>query len=77
MMRFTVEESNLICMYNTGTRAGTLTRLRIFLPIIENPDMQTIADSVVAKLDNMADAEFATIAFEPVHPDVEDEHGDG
>ena len=50
MMKFTVEESNLICMYDTGIRVGTLTGLQIFLPIIEGLDMQTIADSVADKL---------------------------
>ncbi|MEL7609647.1 MAG: transposon-transfer assisting family protein [Bacillota bacterium] len=77
MMKFTVEESNLICMYNTGTRVGTLTALRMFLPVIEDPDMRAIADSVAAKLNGMTDAEFAAIAFEPVPPDAEDEHGGG
>ena len=76
MMKFTVEESNLICIYNTGTRSGTLNGLWMFLPFIDDPDMRAIADSAAAKLDGMADAEFAAIAFEPVPPDTEDEHGD-
>lgn len=77
MMRFTVEESNLICMYNTGTRAGTLAGLRMLLPFIDDPDMRAIADSAAAKLGGMTDAEFVTIAFEPIHPNAEDEHGGG
>ncbi|MEL7608316.1 MAG: transposon-transfer assisting family protein [Bacillota bacterium] len=75
MIKFTVEESNLICMYNTGTRVGTLTALRMFLPFIDDPDMRAIADSTAAKLDGMTDAEFAAVAFGPVHPDADDEHG--
>ena len=77
MMRFTVEESNLICMYNTGTRAGTLAGLRMLLPFIDDPVMRAIVDSAAAKLGGMADTEYAAIAFEPVHPDAEDEHGGG
>lgn len=75
MMKFTVEESNLICIYNTGTRAGTLAELRTALPFIDDPDMRIIADNVAAKLDGMADAAFAAIAFEPVDADAEDENG--
>ena len=77
MMKFTVEESNLICIYNTGTRAGTLAELRAAQPIINDPGIRDIADNAVAKLAGMADAEFTAIAFEPVHPDSEDEHGGG
>ena len=77
MMKFTVEESNLICMYNTGTRIRTLAGLRMLLPLIDDPDMRAVTDSAAVKLDNMTDAEFAAIAFEPVPPDAEDEHGGG
>jgi hypothetical protein len=76
-MKITVEESNLICIYNTGARAGTLAELRTALPFIDDPDMRAIADSAAAKLGGMTNAEFAAIAFEPVHPDAEDEHGGG
>lgn len=77
MLKFTIEESNLICIYNTGARAGTLVELRAALPSIGDPDMRAVADSASAKLDGMTDAEFAAIAFEPVHPDAEDEYGGG
>ncbi|HWR23485.1 MAG TPA: transposon-transfer assisting family protein [Feifaniaceae bacterium] len=77
MMKITVEESNLICIYDTGARAGTLAELRAALPLIDDPDMRAVANSAAAKLGSMTDAEFAAIAFEPVRPDAEDEHGGG
>lgn len=77
MMKFTVEESNLICIYNTGARAGALAELRAAVPFIDDPDMRVIADSAAAKLDGMADAEFAAVVFESVPPDAEDENGNG
>lgn len=79
MMKFTVEETNLICMYHTDTRAGTLAALRTVLPFIDDRNMRQIADSAAAKLVSMTDAEFAAIAFEPVHPVLfaEDKHGGG
>ena len=77
MIKITIEESNMICIYNTGARAETLAELRAALPSIDDPDMRAIADSAAAKLDGMADAEFAAIPFEPIHPDAEDEHEGG
>jgi hypothetical protein len=79
MMKFTVEETNLLCIYHADTRAGTRDALRTALPFIDERDMQAIADSAAAKLDGMTDAEFAVTVFEPVHPVLfaEDEHGGG
>lgn len=52
-MNFSVEEENLICMYHTSDRRRTMAAL---------PDMDTemrrLANSAIAKLEHMTDADF-------------------
>lgn len=52
-MNFSVEEENLICMCHTSDRRRTMAAL---------PDMDTemrrLANSAIAKLEHMTDADF-------------------
>lgn len=68
MERFTVEEMNLICIYNAGVRVKLLFDMRAALPDIDDPEVHSIADRVINKLEEMTDAEFSEISFEPIRP---------
>jgi hypothetical protein len=61
MERFTVEEINLLCIYNTDTRAGLLADLRQALPDIFDPELREIVETAAAKLDSLSDAEYIEI----------------
>lgn len=76
-MDFTIEESNLICIYADGTRIGTIANLRAALPFTDDPEMREIFFAVLRKLDAMTDAAFSATELEPVYPTIfsEDEHG--
>ena len=66
-MSFTNDEMNLMCIYNTGTREGTLnalTALREYLTA-EETELRDMTDSVVEKLGKMSDAEFAALDLYP------------
>lgn len=66
-MSFTNDEMNLMCIYNTGTREGTLnalTAMREYLTA-EETDLRDMTDSVVEKLGKMSDAEFAALDLYP------------
>ena len=56
-MSFTNDEMNLMCIYNTGTREGTLTP--------EETELRDMTDSVVEKLKKMSDTEFAALDLYP------------
>lgn len=68
MERFTVEEINLICIYNAGVRVQLLSDMRAALPDIDDPEIRSVADRVINKLEKMTDAEFSGISFEPIRP---------
>ena len=63
MGTFTFEETNLLCIYNTGSRAGlveALTEMRGEL-LPEETELRELTDSTLSKLQAMSDAEFAEL----------------
>ena len=63
MGNFTFEETNLLCIYNTGSRTGlidALTKMRGELSP-EETELRELTDSALGKLQAMSDAEFAKL----------------
>ena len=56
-MNFSVEEENLICMYHTSDRRRTMARMLATLPDMDT-EMWRLANSTIAKLERMTDADF-------------------
>jgi len=63
MDKLTVEETNLICIYNTGTREGLLEELSEMQTHLEEDETELIelTKSVVNKITIMNDDEFNNI----------------
>lgn len=67
MGNFTFEEMNLMCIYNTGSRAGlieALTEMRGELSP-EESELRELTDSALSKLRAMNDAEFGELELYP------------
>ena len=67
MRTFTFEETNLLCIYNTGSRAGlieALTEMRGEL-LPEETELRELTDSALSKLQAVSDAEFAELELYP------------
>ena len=67
MGNFTFEETNLLCIYNTGSRTGlieALTEMRGELSA-EETELLALTDSALAKLRAMTDEEFAQLELYP------------
>ena len=60
MMDFTVEEINLMCIYNTGTRTGLIDALENMTGYLtkEETELRGLAESVIARLRAMTDSDF-------------------
>ncbi len=63
MDKFTVEEINLMCIYNTGSRTALMGDLTAGLRDVYEPDMITIFNSTLEKLATLTDREYADIGF--------------
>jgi len=66
MERFTVEQTNLICIYNTCTREGLLDELSEMQTHLEEDETELLklAQSVMDKVTVMNDGEFDSMTAE-------------
>ena len=67
-MRFTVEETNLMCIYGTDSRQGLtheLEEMQTHLQADET-ELKELSTSVITKLKGMTDEEFEEIKSELV-----------
>jgi len=60
---FSVEETNLMCIFDTANREQLIRELEDSHKSIYDPDMHEICHNVIKKLTNMSDENFASIGL--------------
>lgn len=66
MSKFTVEEINFMCVFETQDRMDMIGQIRQVMPHIKDSDMEELGKQVLGKLQNMTDEEFAEVDLEVV-----------
>lgn len=66
MDNFTVEEINLMCVFEGQDRAGMIADIKNVIPHIQDSDMAELVGKVLGKLETMSDEDFAQIVLEAV-----------
>ena len=66
MNKFTVEEINFMCVFETQNRMKMMEKIRRIMPYIKDSDMEDLSRQVLRKLDGMTDKEFAGNSLEAV-----------
>ena len=66
MNKFTVEESNFMCVFEAQNRMKMMEEIRRVMPHIRDSDMEELSRQVLRKLEGMTDKEFAEISLEAV-----------
>lgn len=64
-MGFTVEEINLMGVYDTSDRGRLLAGIRESLPHLLEPELKELAQGVIGRLEAMTDREFAALILAP------------
>lgn len=64
MDKFTVEEINLMCVFEGQDRTGMIAEIKNVIPHIQDSDMVELAGQVTGKLEAMSDEEFAQVALD-------------
>lgn len=64
MDKFTVEEINLMCVFEGQGRSGMIADIKNVIPHIQDSDMVELSGQVLEKLEDMSDEEFAEVALE-------------
>ena len=74
MDRFSIEELNLMCIYNTGSRIGLISELKKLEPELaeEDAELMDLVQNVLQKLTAMSDQEYSELILVPDYKD-EDE----
>ena len=62
--KFTVEETNLLSIYMTGSKEGLILAMNAALPFMDG-EMRDFAARTLAKVERMTEAEFAGLAVYP------------
>ena len=60
MNNFTVEETNLLNIYMTGSKEGLIVAMNAALPFMDG-EMRDFAARTLAKVERMGEAEFAVL----------------
>ena len=66
MNKFTVEESNFMCVFEAQNRMKMMEEIRRVMPHIKDSDMEELSGQVLRKLEGMTDKELAEISLEAV-----------
>ena len=63
---FTLAETNLMVIYNPGTRLGLIEELKAMMKYLspEETDLQALTLSTLGKLERLTDTAFAALALE-------------
>lgn len=63
---FTLAETNLMVIYNPGTRLGLIEELKAMMKYLspEETDLQALTLSTLGKLERMTDTAFAALDLE-------------
>lgn len=73
-MNLTYDELMMLCIYNTGSRAGVidaLSEMRTYLEPDEE-ELLSLTDTVIGKLTQMSDADFEALDLIPDFDEEED-----
>ena len=62
--KFTVEETNLLSIYMTGSKEGLAVAMNAALPFMDG-EMRDFTARTLAKVEHMTEAEFAGLAVYP------------
>ena len=67
MTTFNLEEINLMCIYDTGSRNGLLTELEKVLPLLAEDDVELIqlVQTALKKARQMTDLEYGQLILIP------------
>ena len=74
MDRFSIEELNLMCIYDTGTRSGLMAGLeKIALELApEEAELAGLIQSALKKLTTMSDQEYGELILVPDYKEEDD-----
>ncbi|MCL2774876.1 MAG: transposon-transfer assisting family protein [Oscillospiraceae bacterium] len=72
--KFSAEEINLMCIYDTTNRVKLISDIKNNLPDVSDPELIEIMETVIDKLEHTTNEDFTSINFFPASEFDEDEN---
>ena len=72
-MNYTVEEINLMCIYDTSDRYILIGEMEAALPFVKDREIRTLMEKALEKLHITGDADFAALPLIPIWEGYDDE----
>ena len=71
-MRFSLEEINLMCIYDCTSRSGLIDELEDAMEFGDDPGMLQLMEQTIEKLHRATDAQFAKLPLVPAWEDADE-----
>lgn len=68
-MSFSLEEINLMCIYDCTSRSGLISELEDALEYTDEPEMLRVMEQTIEKLYRMIDEQFSLLPLVPAWED--------
>lgn len=72
MMQYSLEEINLMCIYDCTSRSGLLDELEAAMEYVDDPEMLRLMEQTIDKLYRTTDAQFADLPLIPAWEDTDE-----
>jgi len=72
-MNFTIEEENLICIFDVSSRNALITDISVAMQDFYELELREIAENILNKLKGITDDEFSELEFYPAYYDGKEE----
>lgn len=71
-MQYSLEETNLMCIYDCTTRSGLIGNLEDAMEYVDDPEMLRLMEQTIDKLQRTTDAQFAELPLVPTWEDTDE-----
>ena len=65
MSNLTVEETNLLCVFDGKDRGVMIADIKRVQPLLKDSEMEELTEQVLNKPENMNDEQYAELVLEP------------
>ena len=71
-MRYSLEETNLMCIYDCTSRSGLIDELDEAMEYVDDPEILRLMEQTIDKLYRTTDAQFADLPLIPAWEDTDE-----
>ena len=71
-MQYSLEETNLMCIYDCTTRSGLIDELEAAMEYVDDPEMLQLIEQTIDKLNRTTDTQFVELPLVPAWEDADE-----